>query len=194
LVDREARTAPTARRQANFGKLDEPILFMTNLLRAFNATSDGVLNTLTVGGSPIGASAMSQDLFRAPSVFNYYPPDYEVPGEDGLLGPAFGIFNSRTSLSRSNFVNRVVFGVIPAAPPDRPTGTSIDLSTWTPLASNPPALVSELNCLLFACSMSAAMQNEIINAVNAVPATNLLLRTQTAIYLIATSSHYSVQR
>jgi hypothetical protein len=48
--------------------------------------------------------------------------------------------------------------------------------------------------LLLACSMSPAMQNEIINAVNAVPATNLLLRTQTAIYLIATSSHYSVQR
>lgn len=194
LVDREARSAPSANRQPYYGKLNEPILFMTNVLRAFNATSDGVLNTLTVGGSPIGASAMSQDLFRAPSVFNYYPPDYEVPGDVGLLGPAFGIFNSRTSLTRANFVNRIVFGNIPAALPDRPTGTSIDLTPWTPLASNPDALVSELNCLLLACSMSSSMQNEIVNAINAVPATDLVLRTQTAIYLTATSSHYSVQR
>ena len=167
---------------------------MTDVLRAFKATSDGVLKTLTVGGSPIGASAMSQDLFRAPSVFNYYPPDYEIPGDIGLLGPAFGIFNSRTALTRANFVNRIVFSNIPAALPDRPTGTSIDLATWTPLASNPATLVSELNCLLLACAMSSAMQNEVVNAINAVPATNLLLRTQTAIYLIATSSHYSVQR
>jgi hypothetical protein len=63
-----------------------------------------------------------------------------------------------------------------------------------PLANNPAGLVSELNCLLLACSMPAAMQNEVVNAVNAVPATNLLLRAQTAIYLIATSSQYSVQR
>lgn len=42
--------------------------------------------------------------------------------------------------------------------------------------------------------MSSAIQTEIINAVNAVPATNLLLRAQTAIYLVATSGQYNVQR
>lgn len=194
LTDREARTAPLADRQPGYGKLSEPVLFMTSFLRAFNASSDGVLNNLTVGGAPIGASAMSQDVFRAPSVFNYYPPDYEVPGETGLLGPAFGIFNSRTSLNRANFINRVVFANIPAAPPDRPSGTTIDLAPWTSLASNPAQLIAELNCLLLACSMPTAMHTEIVNAVSAVPATNPLLRVQTAVYLITTSSHYSVQR
>lgn len=193
LLDREARTAPNPGRHPNYGKLNEPVLFMTQFLRTLNATSDGVLNSITVGGSPIGASAMGQDIFRSPSVFNYYPPDYEVPGEAGLLGPAFGIFNTRTSLNRANFVNRLVFGNIPPAPPDRPAGTSIDLGPWSALATNPAALVSDLNCLLLACSMSTAMQNEVINAVNAVSPTDLLLRAQTAIYLIATSSHYSVQ-
>jgi len=194
LLDREARTVPTARRNSTYGKLNEPVLFMTNLLRAFNATSDGILNSLTLSGSPIGASAMSQDVFRAPSVFNYYPPDYEVPGQVGLYGPAFGIFSSRTALSRINFAHRVIFLNIPAALPDRPTGTSIDLSSWTPLAGNPVNLVSQLNCLLVACSMSTAMQNTIINAVASLPVTNATLRTQTAVYLIVTSSHYSVQR
>ena len=194
LLDKEARTAPTSRRAPDFGKLNEPILFMTNLMRAFNATSDGILNSLTIGGSPIGASAMSQDLFRAPSVFSYYPPDYEVPGETGLYGPAFGIFSSRTALSRANFAHRVVFSSIPAAPPDRPTGTSIDLSPWTPLAAAPANLVAQLDCLMLTCSMSTAMQTAIVNAVSSIAASDPLLRIRTAIYLIATSSQYSVQR
>ena len=167
---------------------------MTNLLRAFNATSDGILTNLSVGGSPIGAGAMGQDVFRAASVFSFYPPDYEVPGEAGVLGPAFGIFNSRTALNRANFVNRIVFGTIPAALPDRPTGTSIDLAPWTALASDPETLVSQLNCLLLACTMTPPTQTQILNAVNAVPAANAFLRAQTAIYLTATSGQFSVQR
>ena len=194
LLDSEARRVMKNRRTPHYGKLSEPILFMTNFLRAFNAASDGILTNLTVGGSPIGASAMSQDVFRAPSVFSFYPPDYEVPGEAGILGPTFGIFNTRTALNRVNFVNRLVFSNIAPALPDRPTGTSLDLAPWTALASNPTNLVSELNCLLLACSMSSAMQTQIVNALNAVPATNLLLRAQTAIYLIATSGQYNVQR
>ncbi len=194
LLDKEARTAPASSRNPDYGKLNEPVLYMTNLLRAFNATSDGILTNLTLAGSPIGASAMSQDEFRAPSVFSFYPPDFEAPGQAGLYGPAFGIFSSRTSLSRINFANRVIFSTIPAAPPDRPTGTSIDLSTWTPLSSNPANLVSQLNCLMLNCSMSPAMQTAVVNAVNAVAVANSLQRTQTAIYLIATSAQYSVQR
>jgi Protein of unknown function (DUF1800) len=194
LLDKEARTPPNSERAPDYGKLNEPSLFITNLLRAFNATSDGVLNTLTVGGSPIGASAMGQDLFRPPSVFSYYPSDYEVPGEEGLYGPAFGIYSSRTALSRANFANRVIFSSIPAAPPDRPTGTSLDLSPWTALAADPANLVSQLNCQMLACSMSTAMQTSIVSAVSAIAATNVLLRTRTAVYLIATSSQFNVQR
>jgi hypothetical protein len=42
--------------------------------------------------------------------------------------------------------------------------------------------------------MSPAMQTQIVNAVNAVPAANALLRAQTAIYLNAKSGQFSVQR
>ncbi len=190
LLDREARTAPTARRRPNAGKLDEPVLFMTRFLRALNAQSDGVINSF----STIGSAAMAQDVFRAPSVFNYYPPDYEVPGEAGILGPAFGIFNTRTSLNRANFVNRLVFGNIPASQPDRPTGTSIDFSPWTALSTTPANLVAELNCLLAACSLSSAAQATIVNAINTVPVANALRRVQTAVYLVATTGQTSVQR
>jgi hypothetical protein len=53
-------------------------------LRAFNATSDAVLNSLNVSGSSIGSADMSQDVFNAPSVFSFYPPTARVPGENAL--------------------------------------------------------------------------------------------------------------
>ncbi len=46
---------------------------------------------------------MRQHIFRAPSVFNFYAPDYPVPGTS-LVGPAFGIHNANTALGRLNFL------------------------------------------------------------------------------------------
>ena len=194
LLDPEARgdfIDPVA--QPNYGKLREPVQFITNLLRAFNATSDGVLNSLNVGGSSIGSADMSQNVFQAPSVFSFYPPTARVPGENAL-GPQFGIFSSLTSLRRANFANRVIFSNIPAAAPNRPTGTSIDLSPWDPLASNPDQLIEALNQLLLHGAMSAEMRDSVRVAVETIPASNARLCVRTALYLIATSSQYQVQR
>ena len=194
LLDPEARgdfIDPVA--QPNYGKLREPVQFITNLLRAFNATSDGVLNSLNVGGSSIGSADMSQNVFQAPSVFSFYPPTARVPGENAL-GPQFGIFSSLTSLRRANFANRVIFSNIPAAAPNRPTGTSIDFSPWDPLASNPDQLIEALNQLLLHGAMSAEMRDSVRVAVETIPASNARLRVRTALYLIATSSQYQVQR
>jgi len=194
LLDTEARgdfIDPAT--QPNYGRLREPVQFITNLLRAFNATSDGVLNSLNVGGSSIGSADMSQDVFNAPSVFSFYPPTARVPGENAL-GPQFAIFSSLTSLRRANFANRVIFSTIPAAPPNRPTGTSIDLSPWDPLAKNPEQLIEALNQLLLHEAMSAEMRESVRVAVESIPASNARLRVRTALYLIATSSQYQVQR
>jgi uncharacterized protein (DUF1800 family) len=194
LLDPEARgdfIDPVT--QPNYGKLREPVQFITNLLRAFNANSDGVLNSLNVGGSAIGSADMSQDVFNAPSVFSFYPPTARVPGENAL-GPQFGIFSSLTSLRRANFANRLIFSAIPAALPNRPTGTSIDLSPWDPLASNPDQLIEDLNQLLLDGAMSAEMRDSVKIAVESIPASNARLRVRTALYLIATSSQYQVQR
>ncbi|TMA84910.1 MAG: DUF1800 domain-containing protein [Deltaproteobacteria bacterium] len=194
LLDPEASgpsKSPTT--EPNYGKLREPLLFITNVLRAFNATSDGILNSLNVGGSLIGSADMSEDLFNAPSVFNFFPPTARVPGENAL-GPEFAIFSSLTSLRRSNFVYRVIFSTIPAAPPNRPLGTSIDLASWDSLAANPDQLLDSLNTLLLHGAMSLEMRQTIKTAVASVPASNPRLRVRTAIYLIATSSQYQVQR
>ena len=195
LLDQEARgdfKDPAA--EPHYGKLREPVLFITNILRAFNATSDGVLDALNIEGSAIGSAAMSQEVFKAPSVFNFYSPTAQVPGEASVLGPQFAIFSSLTSLRRDNFVNRVIFATIPADPPHRPTGTSIDLSTWDALGNDPDQLITVLNELLLHGTMSGEMRHIIREAIASIPADNRRLRVQTAMYLIATSPQYQVQR
>ncbi len=197
LLDDEARgDSKDPSTLPSYGKLREPVQFITNVLRAFNAQSDGVLDSLNVGGSAIGSADMNQDVFNAPSVFSFYPPTARVPGES-VLGPQFVLFSSLTSLRRDNFVNRVIFSTIPAAPPNRPGGTSIDLSAWIPLANDPNNLIGTLNALLLHGTMSDDMRQSVITAVTSIPASNdsnRRIRVQTAIYLILTSSQYQVQR
>jgi uncharacterized protein (DUF1800 family) len=197
LLDPDARGDSQAPSVApTYGKLREPVQFITNVLRAFNAQSDGVLDSLNVGGSPIGSADMNQDVFNAPSVFSFYPPTARVPGES-VLGPQFVLFSSLTSLRRDNFINRVIFSTIPAAPPNRPSGTSIDLSAWVPLANDPNSLIETLNQMLLHGTMSDDMRQSVLTAVTTISASNdsnRRMRVQTAIYLILTSSQYQVQR
>jgi hypothetical protein len=54
-----------------------------------------------------------------------------------------------------------------------------------------------LNTLLLHGTMSAAMKQTVVDAVNAIPNTSSdyqRRRAQTAIYLVATSAQYEVQR
>ena len=80
------RAAPRCPRrgQARFQlrPIREPVLFMTGLLRALNGSTDGALNSVVVGQAQIGSSQMSQNVFNAPSVFNFYPFEHEVAGTD----------------------------------------------------------------------------------------------------------------
>lgn len=191
LDDQEARGGNRdAASTPNYGKLREPILFETAILRALNATSDGVLNNI---GGGIGTADMGEDLFNAASVFNYFPPTARVAGESAV-GPEFAIFSSLSSLRRANWVNQIVYSSIAPAPPNRPVGTSVDLTGFNSLAANPDQLVDALNNLLLHGSMSTEMRNNIRIAVAALPATNALARVRSAVYLILTSSQFQVQR
>jgi hypothetical protein len=187
LLDSEARRGddPTTA-NAGDGHLREPILYIAGTLRAFGAVSDGaapVNNFLTAG-------SMNQPPLDAPSVFNFFPPDYNIP-DTSLLGPEFALDTTATTLVRANFVNSFVYGSIG-------TGTTVDFTPYAALAANPDAtgqLLDSLNSLLLHGSLSSAARASILTAVNAVPAgsTQNLLRAQTGIYLILSSSQYQVE-
>ncbi len=197
LLDPEARNAPS---DPTYGKLKEPSLYMLNVLRAFNAmsangavASDGYLN------SPY-ARDMGQEVFRPSTVFSYFPQDYYAPpASAGLLGPEFGIMDATTALKRANFVNQMTFnnGIAVSCSTsscNSPNGTSINVSELQLLSANPTNLVDRLNRLMMHGTMSDEMKDSIVTAVNAVSANNTLLRARQALYLVATSSQYQVQR
>ena len=185
LTDPEARG--DAKTDPAYGKLREPVLFLTAAARAVGTSSDGVF---------FGQQArnLGQDVFNAPSVFNFYPPNYIVPGTT-MLGPEFALQNASTAINRYNFANTFAFGTIPPlATLPGATGTQ---PNWTPLqalAANPAALVAELNALLMQGTMPAAMQATLLAAIAAVPPSDTLTRAKTAFYLTITSPQYQVER
>jgi uncharacterized protein (DUF1800 family) len=187
LTDTDARGDEPATNL--FGHLREPALFITSTLRSLGGTSDGVLPRSA-------SSAMGQPMFSPETVFNFYPPSYQVPGTQ-TLAPEFGIENAATALARANFINTVIMQGGAAADPtvSGSTGTTINL---TPLAgaANSSALIAQLNQTLMHGSLSSAANNIILTAVNSVAAnsTNPLAAAQAASYLILTSAQYQVER
>jgi uncharacterized protein (DUF1800 family) len=180
LMDAEARRGDDpATAVGTDGHLQEPILLIAGLLRAFNATTDGSSLSFYAGN-------MGQEPLESPSVFNFYAPNYVIPGTTSL-GPEFQILTTATSLNRVNWVNTFAFGSF--------TNESVDFSSYAAQASNAGALVDSLNALLMHGSMSSDMKSAIVTAIQAVPAgsTQALQQAKTAIYLVGSSSQYQVQ-
>jgi uncharacterized protein (DUF1800 family) len=193
LLDPEARgnikTAP------RYGKLREPMQFVTNLGRLFPAKSwDG--NSLSDGGLSSSMVKMGQNPFYSPTVFNYYSPDYIVPGTT-LNAPEFQLLNTTTAISRTNFLYLLIFEGITPNVTDSLRGTSLDLSEALAFATADTGgsqLLDFLNTKMLHGTLSAEHRNAILTAILAIPANNPLLRTKTAVYLLAASSQYQIQR
>jgi uncharacterized protein (DUF1800 family) len=182
LLDPEARAGDDpAQATAMEGKLREPMLFVIGLLRAVGAQSDGarVISDTT---------NMGQRLLYPPTVFSYFSPDYEIPSTT-LLGPEFQILNTATIFPRVNFVNSFAFGSLGS-------GTTVDLTPFANIAGNTTQLLDALDLLMMHGRMSPQIRTSITTALNAIPTgTNQnLSKARTAIYLVATSSQYNVQR
>ncbi|MFL6254713.1 MAG: DUF1800 family protein [Pyrinomonadaceae bacterium] len=189
LLDPEARG--DVKTDPNYGKLREPVQYLTNILRAFNASSDGVLGSRSSGGDL--PSSLAQPLYQPPTVFSYYTPDYEVPGTR-LTGPAFQILSTSTTLRRANVANQLIYTGI-AVGANNPSGTQLDFTALDSLAAGDGSqLVDRLNTLLLHGTMSSQMRAAILTAVQSISASSPRLRVQTAVYLVVTSPQYDVQR
>jgi len=185
LLDPEAQ-APAS--PSTFGKLREPILQVTHFMRALGGRSDGVYLQQV-------SHDMLEPVFEPNSVFNFFPPAYPLPGNTTLEGPPFGIYGASSAFTRTGFMNDVLnpAGVAPAKDVAGATGTQIDLSKWQTLAATPAALVSELNRVLLGGTMSNALQQAVLQAIQDQPASNPQARARTALFMVAISPEYCVE-
>jgi uncharacterized protein (DUF1800 family) len=191
LLDPEARG--NSKVDPVYGKLREPALFFTHLFRGLGCTGG-------MWGIPQRSRRLGQDIFSPPSVFNYYQPDFRVVvNGQSIFAPPAQLLTTSTIIDRLNTLNEFLFAppIQPGGDPN-PTGTPttsvvLDFAPFDQLAPNPTNLVNELNTRLMHGSMSAQMRQTVIDAVTSIQNNNRL-RVQTAIYIIASSMQYQVQR
>lgn len=186
LLDDEARN-PTTSNRTDFGKLREPLLRYAHLWRAFRVTNPiQFQHWLTRQQSQIAP-------MTAPSVFNFYSPDYAPPGAitaANLAAPEFQI-NSGSTL---NTVNTTLMQVV-QNDDFRGATTALNLQQERQLLDTPAALLNHLDRLLTAGRLTAdsrELLTEYINANRGEIDNERLLRD--VIALVVTSTEFAIQR
>jgi uncharacterized protein (DUF1800 family) len=191
LLDPEARGP--AKTASDFGTLKEPVLMVTGLLRALNGATDGSRLEGQTGN-------LGQRPYYAPTVFNYFPPDTTINGTS-VLGPEFAIHTTTAAVGRSNLVYTLVYGGYgPDTTIPDSVGTRLFLAPFEALADNAAAMVAEVNRVLAGGQFPVAKEATIVTAVNSVTlsspptAQQRTDRARMAVYLMASSYDYQVQR
>jgi uncharacterized protein (DUF1800 family) len=186
LMDYDARVGFLTAQAA--GHEREPVVRVTNLLRAFNATSPSGKYSVRNAYASLAEEAM-----HSPTVFNFFAPDYSAPGAiatAGLKSPEFEITTDTTVIAVANFLRTAtITGLGPST--DRIT---LSLAAEQTRASDPAGLVDHLNSVLMASSMSPSMRTIMINAITKIPANNPTERVRTAIYLVISSPEFIVDK
>lgn len=163
LLDDEAMT-PQSHSAAGydynkFGKLKEPILRLSGLLRAFgSATKSGRYGIDNLQSVEYG---INQGPLQSPSVFNFFHPEFVPPGPVGqanAVGPEFEITTTTSIAATGNYFGGLVWGSDPSI---ELTQAGFMYADECALWDNPPArdgcLYSDLSPLYAIWQNSAAL-------------------------------------
>ncbi|MFT3858541.1 MAG: DUF1800 domain-containing protein [Aquabacterium sp.] len=206
LLHEEARTPQnTMADMGNYGKVREPLLRLSHLMRALphasiNYGTSAKLYLAEDTGDT--ATQIGQTPMRAPSVFNFYRPGYTPPqsaiAAAGMVAPEMQLSNETTVLGWANFVSTILmngWGYWNAAQ-QRPD-IRFDFSAWEAGASNASALLDAMATRLLGHTLPEAQASIARNALNAMPVNTALerrLRVQAAVLMVAMSPEFIVQQ
>jgi uncharacterized protein (DUF1800 family) len=233
LLDYEARELSIVSRVGH-GKPKEPIIRMTAMMRAFNAGSNIPLSSLSTNGYPAAELAkfpanatrlryrdhrnLGQVPHNAPTVFNFFVPDYSKPGKlgaAGLVSPEFQIATENQIVTFIDEIYDAVFGRLSGdgSPPGYSSSDDDIYLDYTPLValhdavlaggtelSAATAVIDYLDLLFNAGSMKVELEaaptpnarSIMIEAVENT--TGSLDKVRNAVYIIANSPQAATQR
>ncbi len=197
LLDEEARNPNPP---AGFGKVREPLIQLTHLWRlgrAASASGDWLLDypEFFFGQGPL----------RAPSVFNFFSPDYRPVGSGGVADftlPEMQLLSESTAVNQLNawsFFSQFAIWSFAGEPFIEEDFPLLHLPETALLAVMPEALVQHLDLLMMAGQMPDDMYKQMVQTLNALPY-NIeglppgSLRLVDALWLILSSPQYAVQR
>ncbi len=204
IFDPEARLEPDSPQR--FGKIREPVIRFTQWARAFEV-SPVVPRALPVLDFTGNSEDLSQAPFQSPSVFNFYRPAYVAPGTAsgaaGMTVPELQIVNANALFGASNFMQFFITGEAAAEAQNQGVDSFIpDYAAALALASDPQALVADLDTLLNHGASSSITRDRIAELIETFPITTpgdpddpgAGKRVELAILMLMTSPDYVVQR
>ncbi|MBN8249825.1 MAG: DUF1800 domain-containing protein, partial [Verrucomicrobia bacterium] len=191
LLDAEARDPRWSAVSTQYGRLREPVERTIALARLGDL---GRHTGLLWWSYDDFAEATLQEPSFAPTVFNFYRPDYQPPGlmaAAGLVGPVFQITDTFSSIALPNKLWEIIeYGFVLsgsyAFPPD-----------YTPLlavADDPELLLDEINLILCGGEMTVPTRQTILAAMDLIGPQDRLTRVLVAVYVAATCPEGAVQR
>jgi hypothetical protein len=189
LLDDEAR--PDTPMELD-GKLKEPLLRLTQLWRAYEATSAS-------GRFPfgIGVFFFGQGPLQSPSVFNFFSPFYAPPGEirnSSLVAPELGISTEFQNTMVTNYMFYQALALTSETPDLEPDNVFINIDDEMAIADDTDALVDMVARKLLAGEISQTLSDEIKGMVNRIDTSEAAIRVGEVIYFIASSPEYAYQR
>lgn len=189
LLDPEARPALAMEID---GKVKEPLLRLTQLYRAYDATSAS-------GRFPLLPSYIffGQGPLQSESVFNFFTPFYAPPGEirdASLVAPELQIATEYQNTLFTNYLLFQTIGLNSANPNLEQDDIYIDIDDELAVADDADALVDMVAGKLLGGQISQTLSDEVKRMVNLIPATDPAIRAGDAIYLVVTSPEFAYQQ
>lgn len=206
LMDKEARDCSFIS-DPHHGMLREPLVRHTHISRAFN-----VANQVGTYYNPSWSlyDVLEQRALAAPSVFNFFRPDYQPLGpiaDAGLVAPEFQITNSRTTIGYADMLHYWAWNSYDIMdygylhPNDNFYAERVmmlDLTDELALAdeANIGDLVERLNLILLHGNMSETTRTAITDVLSQMPSDEDWReeRVRMALYLAMMSPDYLIMR
>jgi uncharacterized protein (DUF1800 family) len=189
LLDPEARNQPLS---PAFGKVREPVIRTMHLGRLFHLIEAHPEFVWWNWADTYYDYSIQEPLY-SPSVFNFYTPVYQAPGEirnAGLVSPGFQILNSYSAVSFPNLLWTYLHDGFKSG---WNWNFPLDYRDTLLLAENPAALVDHFDLLVCAGSMTARTRGILLAAL-ANPALSQKDRVALAVWTAMTSPEGGVQK
>ncbi len=215
LLDNEARDVNVAAKPW-FGKLREPVNKFVHLHRAFGAVASGGFYSNRGTGGP---DKLAQSPMTAPSVFNFYSPDFApfgpltypmsrpldvatfgIRASEPMVAPEFELATATAIAGFASYSRGTIYNGLNEN--DGPDWWKPDYARYigmtNPLADNPQQMVDELDLLLTANNLKPAFKAALVALSNAITRSNIATqrkqRLQAVFWQIVNSADYAVQR
>ena len=189
LLDDEARPAVPMELD---GKIKEPLLRLTQLWRAYDATSQS-------GRYPLGFAyiVFGQGPLQAPHVFNFYSPFYAPPGEirnNNFVAPELEIATEYLNTFTTNYMFYQTFVLNSTNQNLESDDVFINFEAEMALSADTDLLIDTVAEKLLAGQISDTLRTEIAGMLALIPDTDTAVRTAETIYFIVTSPEFAYQR